>query len=710
MDITLYHYDFESDNQNILLFSNATQRDTYFAGISDKKTIQNINFFANDIMQTKVYVGVDDLSLFSLLNYNYAIITNSTGETTQKPLFFYIKNSRQDSGGQIELSLECDIANTYFYDVDMTKWQGIIERAHLDRIIQPNILNDVYVYAYGENSKLYEREKIKDTAKRVVQRKPLYFEIDKTANSSFNQWLRDNVSCWKYYYLADNVTYDKLYYIDYDENQTHITNAQNDFFALNYITQEKIENGILQETNSNFKVICVPIYKKYNTANSIAKNVIKVRQQYENIGTTNDYMLDEYAINKFLEENNMYANVLAIKFSILPPFENELNLTYNTDYEIDANQNLIIKQTKTSILSKTLNNSVMEFYYSSTTSSPTISSIMPFVYVKKQHLFQGYKMRCNLDTTNTGIKWVFDKLAIKSNYVEPKLWNEDYAKYKLIIGGQQHDLSISKTSNEPHFIYQEILSPDITKAQLSYDVNNSNLVSENYFAQVFKEHSMRDFTGLTFTIDLSMWYPSNDLQNYLASNKNYLQIFNNQQSQKFLAGTISAVGSMVGGIATGNFTGISQGSGITAQSARNIMNLFYDKENLNLTLNNMENAPESIANINSNALLISAVQKEISIFIEVLEMLPFEKQTLIDYFKQFGYTYNRLSTIAENLRTRKFYNYIQAQIFEIPEKLGNNVKEKIKQMFANGVRFWHYDNYTGVDFTKNNYERFIDNE
>ena len=213
MKITLLHYLFESDNQNLLLFNNAEQRDEYFAGISDKITIQNINFFANDIMQTKVYVRVDNLSLFHLLNYNYAIIENSTGETEQKPLFFYIENSRQDSGGQIELSLKCDIGNTYFYDVDMTKWQAIVERCHRDRIMQPDVHIDNYVFAYGENSELYERERVKNCSKRVVQREKLYFQIDKTTNSKFNEWIKNNIVGWKYYYLADNVNYKHLYYL-----------------------------------------------------------------------------------------------------------------------------------------------------------------------------------------------------------------------------------------------------------------------------------------------------------------------------------------------------------------------------------------------------------------------------------------------------------------------------------------------------------------
>ncbi len=712
MDITLYHYDFESDNQNILLFSNATQRDTYFAGISDKKTIQNINFFANDIMQTKVYVRVDDLSLFSLLNYNYAVITNSTGETTQKPLFFYIKNSRQDSGGQIELSLECDIGNTYFYDVDMTKWQAITERCHLDRITQPNAFQDNYVYAYGENSKLYERERVKNCSKRVVQRKPLYFELDKTHLSPFNQWLRDNVSCWKYYFLKltgnETITseFEQMYFITPTGNIDTAINTTSMF----YITQPSSFQTIssTNKQNSNFVVMCCPIYK--NETPATAKNIIKIRQQYLDNGTltTHDINLTENGINRFLDENTGFSRVLAIKYSILPPFIQECELTYNTDYSVDTDNNLIL--VKNASGNPKYFEQMSSILYTRTgagITNPNITQLTPFIHISNQFLFKSYKMKCNLNYTTTNLKWVFTKSELKSSYVEPKMNNEDYSTYRLIIGGQTYDMPISKTSNEPHFLYSEILSPDITKAQLSYDVENSNLVFENYYPQVLKTHSMRDFTGLTLTLDLSMWYPTSELQNYLANNKNYLQIFNNQQ----VKGMVANLGESAMRGAFNSAVGLS-GTGITTKAligtSASILNYMYDKENLDLTIDNMANSPNNIANINSNAILIMSVQKELSIFIEVLEMLPFEQQTMIDYFKQFGYTYNRLSTIAENLRTRKYYNYIQAQIFEIPEKLGNNVKEKIKQMFANGIRFWHYDTYTGVDFTKNNYERFLD--
>lgn len=710
MDITLYHYDFESDNQNVLLFDDKTQRDNYFASQSDKKSISNINFFANDIMQTKVYVRVDDLSLFTLLNYNYTIVTNSTGETAQKPLFYFIKSSRQDSGGQIELTLKCDLSNTYLYDVDMTKWQGILQRVHLDRFKQIGT-DDNYIYAFGSDSKLFERERIKDVAKRATERKQLYFNIDTTTNSKFNQWLRDNVAGWKYYFLASNVSYSHMYYFYYDnEHLTETIESDVNYNSLEYVTEPNKhlnnENFLPTTTNSNFIVLCCPIYKNANLFNQ--KNLIKIRQQtnYANTQTV-DYIFDESGILQFLEKNNKYANVLAVKFSTMPPFNPSLTLTENTDFEIDINDNLILTSNRTE--RAIYGYDTFDFVYSSPQDNPVITnpthlySMLPIIYVNKQYLYENYKLDCDLSDV-----WNHTKAEIKATYYEPKLNNEDYSEYKLIIGGQQHKLPISKTSNAPKFQYSEILSPDITKAQLIYDVTNS--ANSTNLTPVYKEISQKDFTGFSITLDLSMWFPQNALQDYLASNKNYLQIFNNQQAQKFLGGTVSAVGAMVGGAVSGNYTGISQGIGLAPSTSKSIIDLYYNRENLDLTINNMANTPESLANINSNPMLINAVQKDLSIYIEKMEMLPFEQGTMIDYFKQFGYTYNRLSTISEHIKTRKYYNYVQANIFEIPDKLGNNVKEAIKLMFANGIRFWHYDSYTGVDFTQNNYERFLDNE
>lgn len=688
MNITLYHYDFESDNQNVLLFEDKTARDNYFASIneSDKQTIQNINFFANNLLQTKVFVRVAGLSLFNILNYNYAIVTNSTGETAQKPLFYYITESRQDSGGQIEINLKCDIANTYFYDVDMTKWQAIIERANLDRWLKLNEQGTSLTYNFRNTSALFERERLKDVAKRPTIKKQLYFKIDSTANSKLNEWLRDNIAGWKYYYLAGNVTYNRVF--KYHNNQ--ITSDQP--AELSYVTEPRSYYN--QGTNSNFIVLCCPVYKNASVdSNYIRKNFI-----YINYDSSTNTILDEDTIvTYFLQNNNQYANVLSIKYSTLTPFKTSA-YNYGTDYTIDSDNNLIIYRTDN------FDNSESLIYETSSYSNPTMTSqLRPFYAVHKQYLYENKKLICDFDDN----AWTFTPAQIKGNNAkEPKLYNEDYSVYRLFIGGQQHYLPISKTSPKPAFEYSEILSPDITKAIVIYDNANSDYgtLANPVFANITKQ----DFTGFNFTIDLSIWYPSNNLQNYLAENKNYLQIFNNQQLQKNIPALIGATSGIISGYATGNYTGASQGAGITATSSKSIINSYYDRQNLDMTIDNMANSPESLQNINSNPLFITAVQKSLDIFIEKMEMLDFEQDIIVDYFKQFGYTYNRIDTIDNHMRTRKYYNYIQAQIFEIPEKLGNNIKEEIKKMFANGIRFWHYDTYTGVNFSQNNYERYLD--
>lgn len=682
MDITLLHYICESDNQNIILFDNATQRDTYFAGISDKITIQNINFFANDIMQTKAYVRVDNLSLFHLLNYNYAIVTNSTGETTQKPLFFHIKNSRQDSGGQIELSLECDIANTYFYDLDFEKMQGIIERSHLDRVFKNS--NSEYIFDFRKTTKLFEREKIKNVSKRVVKKLPLYPIVDKRGDytqSVLNKWLKDNVICYKYYFLDATTEY-KYHRYNGTGTEQHI------LASMKY--QKKYDNESYMLEDSNFVVICEPVYK---SGGGTTTKKIYFRT------STDDFVIGgttSLAMQEFLSVNNLYAHIKAIKYSPMPPFKTS---TFNTNtYEI-INNNLYIK----------------DYYgFFQFTLLDDIDLISGPTDTNGYVMHIGYQYLDNInfyiddELEQLDEKWNYTKNEILANSeIEPKLKNEDYSTYKLLIGGQQQDLPISKTSNLPRFIYKEILAPDITKGILIYNPTNSNdniPTSE----QVFTEYTKSDFTGFIFTIDLSLWFIQDRLNDYLASNKNFAQIFQNNFNRDVQNFTIDAITSATNfDTPKGNFT--TFGTNILQQSAKMSIDASVNIENNMLTLDNMANAPKNTSSINSNAMLIT-YENDIKFYIEKLEMLPFEKQTMIDYFKQFGYTYNRLSNIADVMRTRKYYNYVQANIFEIEDKIGNNVKEKIKQMFANGIRFWHYDNFDGIDFTKNNYERFLDNE
>lgn len=70
-------------------------------------------------------------------------------------------------------------------------------------------------------------------------------------------------------------------------------------------------------------------------------------------------------------------------------------------------------------------------------------------------------------------------------------------------------------------------------------------------------------------------------------------------------------------------------------------------------------------------------------------------RVLEDFFKKFGYAYNKIET--PNLHTRKSWDYIRTVDCNIKANINNESLEKIKTIFNNGVTIWHttdVDNYS----------------
>ena len=675
-DLILCNTIFDKENDNVLLFNSKAEMQTYFNNLSDKQIIENINFNANDGINTTVYVRLSDgLSLFKLLNYNYCIVRQ---KDTNEDLFYFIDKSYQDSSNQIRLDLKLDVFNSYIIDLIFNgkALNGLITRTHLNRFIKNG---EDYILNFAEDSPLFEREQIKNVSQRVTAKQDLKSQIDLSAqNSNFNNWVNDNVVCWVYFYLSANVEYNFI-------NQNNESQTR-ELTQLNYFLKDDTDTTGDNRILSNFVVLCAPIYKNNK------------RIKFSKDSSSSQYEWNIYAIRQILNLNNKYANVQSIKFSKMPPFP-LYNYEENVDYSI--NNNLI--------------------FYASDITSPLYK-----YNFDGNHFLSGrqsetrsvcFNMSLAVNTTKLFIENEFDKWEytkdeiLQNNKIEPKLFNEDYATYKLFIGGQQYLLPISKTSNKPSFIYKEALTPDITKGILIYDTD-SNKFNNN----VFNENTKNDFTGFNFTIDLSIWFPSNNLDNYLASNKNYLQIFNNQQTEKLLnvilsvltkSGTGAISGAFSGGT-TGAMTGGIMGAISGGISIGNTMlSNYFDKANFDLNIDNMKNTPEQTSNINSNPIFIDAVSG-LNIFIEKLAPLSFEQSIIIDNLKMFGYTYNCIGNINDYIKSRKYYNYIQAVIFDIDAHIGEAIKDMIKTTFLNGIRFWHASNFAGIDYNLNNYETIVE--
>lgn len=653
---------FDRDNDNVLKFNNKEERDNYFDNISDKFEFDNINFNAGDLINTQIELNVNGVvSLFKLLNYNYCVVTQN-----EDRLFYFIERSEQLDGSLITLYLTCDVFQTYFYDIE--NLQGLITRTHLDRFVKSG---DLWKYNNSVDSPLFEREGL-EFAKRTLQKQALY---QKCMSEDLEKWLKNNIEYWNYYFLAPG-TY-KCYNSNRTEHNEELINIIYDFG----------ESGELV-------CIAVPHYKR-------GARYINIWYEDGDYSTYSQW--DDTGLEMFLKQNNGYANIKAIKSSVISPFSSNTDMF--GDYTIDSIGSLRIKTEERTVNGFSIITDT-EYQYNQTVEFVTPVSdagtlSLPVGLIGFQKV-ENFVLKCDGDFFEN--KFSAENIG---NDNEPKLLNEEASRYNIFVGGKAYELPVLKTDKSPVFRYYEPLTPDITKAILTYSEHLTTGATD----KVYTEINESDYTGFAIQIDLSKWYTSNNLDTFLANNKNNLQIFDNSQTKQGANALINLtqglVNTAVNG-ATGNIAGaVSSGLSTIGNAVNSVIQIEYDRANYDLTLDNMAQSPEQLSVVNSNIALVNAVSG-LSIFIELQQPLPFEQQILIDKLKLMGYTFGRLGSLSDYINTRKYYNYIESIVYEISGNFAESVKDKLKSIFNKGVRMWHSDNWTGlIDYNLNNIERSI---
>lgn len=687
--ITLCNTIFDRENDNVLMFNSKNALINYINNIEDKVVIPDVNFDAKNIINTSIYVIVDTTELLKILNYNYAVVSNDDNTDV---LFYFINESAQDSGNQIRLDMQIDVWNTYILDLMLSdrKCQGLIQKTHLNRYKKfadiPNGLE--YTYNFDRYSPFFEREDLQNVAKRVVSKQKLVTLYDESGiDSDFNKWFEENLICWLYCYVPSDQQYN---WYEVDGNQ-----------RTSELTQIEYKKGE-SDTRCGLTCICVPILKSNKKLKIMGRD------------TQTSFNWDVYAFREFLRANDGYARVYALKQSIMSPFYSK-NMTSN-DFVIDSNGDMNLKTIFQSVEKARFLN--MEFLNTNSNDKNGVAVIEYQDLNKSQTMGIRQSFFTNRFTKN--------ELKDIDPNIDPKVYNEDYSIYRVYFGGQEYNLPISKTNDpRPYFQYFETLTPDITKFYLSYDNDKGSNPLKNY-EPVFTNFNVNDWSGLIGTLDLSLWYATNNLDSFLASNRNNLQIFQNQQESErtsaylgiakntFNAGVGlgGSVGAEIALDKTGSMgfgaIGLASslfGSGISLIGLESQQS--FARENYNLTMDNMRQSPSKLSAVNSNSVLMQLVD-DLGIYIELQQLIPFELQGLNESLRAFGYNYNRIADVKDFIKTRKYYNYIKALIFEIDGNISERVRDLIKGIFAKGVRVWHSDSFIGIDFNINNYERSLD--
>lgn len=677
--IALKSVPFDNSYKNVLRFDTRSEQEAYFKTNTLFSNSPNVNFNVGSLYATNVIYDGTEENINELLNHNYCIIKDNRPNAQLKFYYYFVTNAMQDCDNRIKLSLELDIFQTYY--IDLKFGDSIIYKAHLNRFVENG--DGTVSFDGSPTSKLFEREDIKNVAKRMTKRT----NVSLYPNTTIGNWLNEHVLCWAYIYIDNTRSY------TFRNLQNEAGTTSRKIPNVKFLTKTKSnQTGNTSAIPSNISILCFPIL---DNASAIQLKVDGNEKDFY-WGNFQFWLNDtKNVLDEFAENNNGYSGVYSIKMSAYPP-----TLQYDVEYEIeDASSltTLIIKNC--TITNEAIYNPLIPKVLDPLTEE-NINTVCND-YRKYSIIIDGYLCFGIIYAIDNGIisEYNVDKLitfekneiitADKNTKFNPKLLSSDYFDLRIsdqTENGFDYDLlKLNKTNLK--IKYTESLTPDTNKiyARIT-DIDG-----------VYINDTDKNLTGFVSTNENSIIMPTTQFQQMLANNKNYF--LQNSINREF--GVIKGAIGTVGGVIGGNIAGTIQGTLNTG------LNYAQDKINENLTVDNLKNAPASIVGAKGNIIFETGISN-IGLIVEEWDILENEKEMINDYMCLYGFTYNRVDNIKNVDNIRKFYNFVRADIETINgANISETVHQKFRQCFLQGVRFWNTDTFS---YKKENYERWLENE
>ena len=642
----------------------------------------------------QVYLNTRKYDVFDLINKNHAIIKASYRDNS-KTYYFHYKINSGDIGanGQVSFNLTLNTIQTYLFNPDLDIQGTFVEKSHLDRWIDNG--DGTVTFNGKADSKLFEREELKEVAKRLVSRNQLVFDTDdlNLPNSGlstftiFDSFELQYPLVWVYIFLDGQYGF-----------------SGNDI-TYNFYNFGKEESDIIQEGLD--RMWCDNVVTSTAVLAYPLGSVVLGQAKYGSLPTSPYIKIecDTDAFDEFIFANStIFSHIKAIKLSIKPPinvneldytgritidyFEDNVNKAFMGGFDVNTDTAIGRAGTKFVLTSKCLSTQTQKalIYL-------TQDNLTPFT-MKLSEAYD-YKVVPQITFEKSDLT---NPTTLKNKKYNPKLNASDYKDFVITIAGSQYPLDFQKINNSnPKFSYLEPLTVDTTRAIIRYVSNDDE--------SVYSEAYSKSYNGMIYTNDVSLPLSNDAYNNYLANNKNAYLSFQNQQN---LAGTQYATRTLNTILNTikNPINGINNTQQTLMDGISTSVNLAYNQTQFNLSMDNMKSAPLSILNGNGSALFANAVDKY-GIYLEVYEGLDTELEMANDIMFRDGYNYNRFDDLRSQLNIRRYFNYVKAVIGSLSGiPMSEESRKDFKQRFASGLRFWNKNeqNKFVIDYTKENYE------
>lgn len=610
-------------------------------------------------------------------------------------------------------------------------------------------------FNFNKDGKLFEREEIKTVAKRLVDRQKLNYyangwysigEIDKT---EMPEWWRVREEEDFYYYEDENGNKVSTYGIEenkynqlkklYVKKQTIVDSlpqvwcyifldSKGYFFYKNAVYNELVLDKAVIDVDGGFNtptaILCYPVDK-----------TMYIRRNKDN--KDSDIQIDQTGWDEFERKNpeeSVSSHIKGIKLSLKPPIDIRNIAFYKFDlrngsHDLDYGDNVI------PLLPISEPELEMQIPLRVDRLSAVEANIKKGLFYLRREYSSGVPLRCK----NNLCKFRFNKKEIvegnKNKQYNPKLNNADYKSLNLTIAGSSFEMPLDKINNEnPVFSYYESLTPEVTRGLLrlgyiGFENDVTNKFEEDVSNEIFNDSYRGSFNGFSYSNDFTIAFAKEAYAEYIANNKNAYLSFESQQNYNreienisMVQKAINSISSALGGVATSSNpqTAKVNGQFSTATTAIDIVSnemqfnktQAYEKTQLDLSMDNMRNAPGTLSNINGSAILTQMIA-DFGIYAEIYEGLDNELETANDIMYRYGYTYNRF----DNVKTkgdvagvdyiRKRFNFVRAILGSIDGVAMSNIaRVDLRNRFMTGIRFWNKndDGKYIVDYTKENYE------
>lgn len=670
-ELALIDFPFDMQGDDTRYFNSVPEQSAYFEEKAAASTAPFIEIQAPNldglVITKQVYKALapNALSQFDYASKNYAVIKVESADTEQPTKYFYyfIENSSIGADGQVLVDLKMDTVQTYFFNPDITFSDCLIERAHLNRFVPVEGDPDRVKFVTDPASKIYNSEEGLNFPKRLVQRDKLKLRF--TGNDEVDKWLNENVAYWVYIFIDPTKEY---------------TVKKFDMISNSKSTVKSPEIGYPIDIKGAVGCICYPIYKNHRNSSLSATNhnVIVIKSK------TIDAIPQERAITpiqgaqEILEALNediksFYYNY---KLSIYPPFDTSDDITVEDDNlvidattERDGAYCYFGKHSQKVILT---GGAVIRAYY---------GLIISVVQNNKFLSSFAYELPENAPIPKKDIT----KPQPPNLKFNPKLNSQNFKD--LIIttsSGDEFAYDVQKLGQENiEYEYTEPIQPEITKYYLRVKGGTG----------LYEDGTDENYMGIVGSNDTSLLFRNSDYSSFLANNKNFFL----QSNMKIVSGAVKSAVGIASQAASKNVVGAVT-SGITASI--DTATAFIDR---GMTIDNLKNAPEQLKNANGN-IIFNLFTTDLGLYVEKHEALEGDLQTANHFMDLYGFTFSAIDNIKNHVHTRKFHNYIKAQLQSINGNLNNVARADLRQRFANGVRFWNSD---AVDYSKENYELWL---